>query len=406
MKLDWDSEIDTPATVVVIGGGLAGIEAALYARFLGYTVLLLESKKVGQSLARWGERGIDATWSEITSPLGLAALEAQGKTDLPTPDSRISYRQFVEKYVLPVARTDLLYESIQIYSRVRSISRLRCLPQENVPTKKLAELEFRVLIESQNRGEYTQLADIVLDCSGLGSLRNGLAQGGGLAIGESAHESKFLSGKLDCLGKKSQQFAGKHLILWGDSLEATSNAIDISELTRRSPGTRLTWVLPKRRVKPTNRFEFKGFPEFALAAGELVDCANPSVVTLDAWGIENLKYEDGQGWQLRLQIQDDESLDITGDEFLNCADTHPDWRATETLCSGPLLENASFEDSEDQDQRCGITNQPHYYVLGEKAWHGARHPFASLQSQIREAFALIGGRHDLDLYRTVKPKSA
>lgn len=402
--MDWDPEIDTPATIVVIGGGLTGIEAALYARFLGYTVLLLESKKVGQSLARWGDRLIDAAWGQITSPLGLAALQAQGKTDLPAAESRISYRQFVEKYVLAVARTDLLYDSIQINSRVHSVSRLRCLPQENVSVAKLSELEFRVLIESQNRGEYTQLADVVLDCSGLGSYRNGLAQGGGLAIGETALESKFLTGKWDFLGRKGQQFAGKHLILWGDNLEACANAVEISELTKLDNTTKLTWVLPKRRGKPAHRFEFDGFPEFAKAANDLVDCGNPSVVTLDAWGIENLQHEDGQGWQLRLQIQDDESLDIAGDLFLNCANVRADWRATETLSAGTLLNNGpSLDGEQNLGEQCGITQQPHYYVLGQKAWSGKRLPFASLQAQIRQAFALIGGRQDLDLYRTVKP---
>ncbi len=34
----WDPEVESPASIAVIGAGSVGIEAALYARFLGYNV--------------------------------------------------------------------------------------------------------------------------------------------------------------------------------------------------------------------------------------------------------------------------------------------------------------------------------------------------------------------------------
>ena len=44
--IDWDPEIDSPAAVVVVGAGPIGIETALYARFLGYDVQLIDHGKV------------------------------------------------------------------------------------------------------------------------------------------------------------------------------------------------------------------------------------------------------------------------------------------------------------------------------------------------------------------------
>ena len=112
--MDWDPEIDTPATIAIVGAGPVGVEAALYARFLGYFVMLFDSRRVGHRPLACGDQLLDQPWSDLTSPLGLAALAAQGTAgDLPAGDARISYRQYVEKYLIPVARTDLLYESVQ-----------------------------------------------------------------------------------------------------------------------------------------------------------------------------------------------------------------------------------------------------------------------------------------------------
>ena len=82
--LPWDPEIDTPATIAIIGAGPGGIEAALYARFLGYSVELYDQHRVCDSLRRWGQRPMSGTWCDLTSPLGLAALQAHGHP-LPEP---------------------------------------------------------------------------------------------------------------------------------------------------------------------------------------------------------------------------------------------------------------------------------------------------------------------------------
>ena len=48
----------------------------LYARFLGYEVSVFERSRVGHSLQRGGDSSLFATWRQLTSTLGLAALEA------------------------------------------------------------------------------------------------------------------------------------------------------------------------------------------------------------------------------------------------------------------------------------------------------------------------------------------
>ncbi len=51
-----------------------------------------------------------------------------------------------------------------------------------------------------------------------------------------------------------------------------------------------------------------------------------------------------------------------------------------------------------------LTLEPHYYVLGSKSYGLAHDRFTLAQGhqQIRQAFAIIGGRENLDLYSNIR----
>ncbi|MEO8268616.1 MAG: hypothetical protein ABI557_02780 [Aureliella sp.] len=404
MHIDWDPEIDTPATIAVIGAGPVGVEAALYARFLGYDVLLFDSRRVGHRQLAWGDRTLGQTWGELTSPLGLAALTAQG-TDNDFPSSggsgeepleqstHVSYRQYVEQYLIPVARTDLLYESVQVNSPVTSISRTSCGGDPSIANERRAEQEFRMLIDSRQRGEYTQLVDIVLDCSGL-ARPLGLASGGGLAIGESTAQAGMLSGRVDILGKHRGRLAGKHALLFGRDEEACGNAIDLAQLARAVPGTRATWILPKKfGDRDASFISPNAAAEFVATARKLADNEDidSPVVSLSAWGIEAVQVDTESGWRVRLQISEEETLDIQGAELINCQTTQCDWSFTQAL---PHVQRQGED---------GLTGEPNYYVLGQKAVGvDERCTMQQAFEQIKKSFARIGGRAGLDLYETVR----
>ncbi|MCA9131915.1 MAG: hypothetical protein KDA45_02120 [Planctomycetales bacterium] len=426
MQLEWDPEIDTPATIAVIGGGPVGVEAALYARFLGYSVLLLDAAKVGHRPLAWGASPLPLPWGEATSSLGLAALAAQTTAkDLPPAEQRVSYAEYVERYLLPLARTDLLYDAVHIHSPVRSVSRTSCGVDSPPSLERRAEQEFRLLIDSQQRGEYTQLADIVLDCSGVGPAQ-GLATGGGLAVGETGLWDALRLGKIDVLGKFRADFAGRHTLLFGSDAAACANALDFAQLVaaeqatpeqanpeqanpeqanpeQANPGlkntgqegaaqgeTRLTWVLPKRIGVQGNLLTVPrgDFAELERAAGQLIAAGDPRLVVLPAWGIETLARP--QQWAVRLQVGEDETLDLSCDELIHCGRPAADWSFTHGLITDA------------KGTHC-VTPEPHYYVLGQKALGPTQAcTFRDARQQIREVFALIGGREDLDLYQIVR----
>ncbi len=394
MSIDWDPEFDTPATIAIIGGGPVGVEAGLYARFLGYDVWLFDSVKVGHRQLAWGDQPLQQPFGSVTSSLGLAALAAQGTAgECPAPEASVTYREYVEKYLLPVARTDLLYDSVQIQSPVLSISRTGC--GNTTPIEQRAEQEFRVLIDSGQRGEYTQLVDIVIDCSGL-SQRSGLASGGGIAIGERACQQAMRTGKVDMLGKHRAKFAGRHALLFGRELSACANALELSRLAEQVEGTRVTWIVPKQLGQPElPLLDANCDAGFVSGVQGLLNNEHSAVVRLSAWGIEALQFDEAAGWMARLQVGDEETLEVRGDTFVNCHDATCDWSFAAGLVGVPSTVHA------------GVTAEPHFYVLGQKAV-GPDEPCTFEQGfeQIKRLFAIIGGRADLDLYETVRRHNA
>lgn len=393
--LPWEPAIDAPATVVVIGGGPVGIEAALYARFLGYSVLVLEQAKVGDSLLPWGDAPMGEDWNEVTTSLGLAALEAQ--QTLALPDARPTCRSFVEHYLLPVARTDLLHDGIHVHSRVVSVSRLGCPPNHELPVEIRAEREFRVMFDSRQRGHTTQIADIILDCSGMASRRCGLSSGGGLAANELDFVDRFLHGKIDVPGAARASCLGKHCLLWGNTYEAVCNAKELLSLAEEDDATRITWVIPKQLGQSSCRPAWPANTNGMQFETLLKDPPN-ALTQIDAWGIEAIQPQ-ADGWKLRLQTTEEETLDVSCDVFVNCASPLPDWRFAQPLAAQSLLNEAHAPDSP------SYCHEPHYYVLGQKSWGTETHCMKTAQAQIRQLFSRIGDRRELDLYSTVKPQN-
>ncbi|MCE9554874.1 MAG: FAD-dependent oxidoreductase [Planctomycetes bacterium] len=121
--------LDTPATIAIIGAGSVGIEAALYARFLGYDVQVFERGLVGADLLDDANEDHDSEdhrrpVGRCCSPLGLRALMAQDPNwSLPDLDTLWTPREFVENYLAPLSRTDLLDGHVVEQTEVTDVRR-------------------------------------------------------------------------------------------------------------------------------------------------------------------------------------------------------------------------------------------------------------------------------------------
>jgi len=154
--------VDTPASIAIVGAGPIGLEAALYARYLGYDVQIYERSPTAVSRLLESDRFV--TWREGISPLGIAALAAQTPGwQPPDPTATMTARELVQLYYSPLVHSDLLADCLRLRHEVLSIER-DVAPGDEPPDED--ELTgFRLRVRSIE-GERTDQADIVFDVSG------------------------------------------------------------------------------------------------------------------------------------------------------------------------------------------------------------------------------------------------
>ena len=114
--------IETPAKIAIIGAGPIGLEAALYARFLGYETELFERGSIAERF-RNSNTNMPAPFREISTPLALAAMEAQGDYEPPPEESVLTGGEFVDQYLAPLAKTDLIRGEIRTECEVVAVRR-------------------------------------------------------------------------------------------------------------------------------------------------------------------------------------------------------------------------------------------------------------------------------------------
>ena len=74
--------LDPPGSIAVVGAGALGIEAALYGRFLGYDVTLIEAAAVGHSMTDQARR----TVADVARSVSFSA----GVVGTPGPAGRLA----------------------------------------------------------------------------------------------------------------------------------------------------------------------------------------------------------------------------------------------------------------------------------------------------------------------------
>lgn len=418
--IDWDPEIDSPAAVVVVGAGPIGIETALYARFLGYDVQLIDHGKMAGNVLKWGHLKMFTPFHRNSTSLGLAALRAQEPDlKLPDPNAYLTGQQYVNEYLVPLAKTDLIYDGVHVHSRVVSISRVQSQRDDASSGDERGGDEFRILVDSKSRGPWTARADIVIDTTGNFSLPRGIAPGGGSPIEPVESEDVIKHAWLDVLGKHQDLLRDKHVLMYGNGLEAAHFAVAMEQLAKSHPQTKLSWVtLPDENGNPTLRdiscaavySPSHELSELQQQCHALLKGTSSSVVPIAAWGIERIDRIPNGTLNVTLLTGFEDTLQRSCDLLVRANGMKPQWDFVDALridrCShtdGPKGAAAIASSSGEQRSWTGeslLTTEPHYYVLGGKSF-GSRDGFLLQDGyqQIRSLFALIGGRADLDLYK-------
>src|SRR5438067_9482453 len=117
--------------IAVLGAGPIGLEAALYARRLGFPVTVYERGRVGEHVERWGHVRLFSPFGMNVTPLGREALRADDPNfEFPGDGECITGRKYVAAYLDPLAHTTALGDCLRLESQVLQVGRRGLLKED------------------------------------------------------------------------------------------------------------------------------------------------------------------------------------------------------------------------------------------------------------------------------------
>lgn len=413
--------IDTPAKIAIFGAGPLGLEAALYARFLGYEVAIYERGRVAENVLRWGHVRLFSPFAMNRSPLALAALQAQDAQYAPPDDDQLlTGRQWAEQYLVPLSKTDLLVDHLHLQCTVLSVGRHDVLKGDAPGDAHRADSPFRILLADAEGHERIESADVVIDTSGVYGNHNCLGQGGIPAIGEIPSRSHIEYELPDVLGSDRERYAGRHTLLIGGGYSAAATVVSLAKLAEEDASTRVTWItrreLNENNTGPLPRITDDRLAERDALAEQANRCAGDTVDHVTHWPgttVGAVTYDAATDC-FQVELHGTHAGSHSFDRIIANVGYRPDDQIYQELqvhqcyaSEGPMKLAASLlgqtsADCLDQtapDGQTLLNPEPNFYILGAKSYgRNSRFLFSIGLEQIRQLFAIIGDREDLNLY--------
>lgn len=416
--------VDTPARIAILGAGPIGLEAALYARYLGYDVDLYERGRAAENLLRWGHVRMFTPWQMNVTPLGLAALSAQDDAWRPPDDGAIlTGRELAEQYFLPLANSDLLVDGLHLGVDVLAVGRHGLLKSDMVEEDVRIDAPFRILLREADGQERLATAEVVIDASGTYGNHNWAGEAGIPAIGEWAAAEKIEYGLPDLIGAERENYAGKRVLLVGGGYSAATNAVALADLAASAPGAQITWITRLRAGA-----ESSGGP-IAIIAGDLLPernrlaqaanvlaAAGGPVVHWPETAIESIEPLAAGGFRVVLSGRHAGEIEV--DRIIANVGFRPDNRTYAELqvhecyaSGGPMKLAVALAKTPAADclaqasagPEALVNPEPDFYILGAKSFgRNSQFVLSKGHEQIRQLFSIIGDRADLDLYATAR----
>ncbi|HUY93408.1 MAG TPA: hypothetical protein VMV10_32075 [Pirellulales bacterium] len=413
--------VDTPARIAVLGAGPIGLEAALYARYLGYEVDLYERGRAAENLLRWGHVRMFTPWRMNVTPLGAAALSAQDDAWQPPDDEAISTgRELAEAYFVPLAHSDLLVDGLHTGVEALSLGRQGLLKQDLVDEEIRIDAPFRILLREAGGMERLATADVVIDATGTYGNPNWAGEAGIPALGELAAADKIEYGLPDLLGAEREKYAGRRVLLVGAGYSAATNAV---ALAASVPETQTTWITRLQSgslasdgpiaLVPDDRLPERD--RLARAANALAAAGKP-IMHWPATAIESIEPLADGGFRVMLSGQHAGEIEV--DRIIANVGFRPDNRIYAELqvpecyaSGGPMKLAAALAKAPSADclaqtsagPEALLNPEPDFYILGAKSYgRNSQFLLSKGHEQIRQLFSIIGDRADLDLYATAR----
>ena len=261
-------------SLVVVGAGPMGLEAALGALERGFAVTVLEKGRVGENLRRYGATRFFSPFAMNVSDRAKALLGVSA----PAGEALLTGEEMAERVLEPLARTPLLAGRIRTGHAVTAIGRAR-MTRRDLPGHPLrGERPFRILVETP-RGEEMMEADAVLDASGVYDRPAAVGVGGIPARGERALDGALIQ-RLDALQAALPGLAGKEVLLVGHGHSAAGALAAIASLP---DPPRVQWATRSPNRRPCVEVADDPLPERARVTAHANDLAGnpPAFLTVE-----------------------------------------------------------------------------------------------------------------------------
>ncbi|GAA1464474.1 FAD-dependent oxidoreductase [Microbacterium thalassium] len=231
--------------IVVIGAGPVGLAAAAHLIERGLDVTILEAgADAGASVREWGHTRFFSPWRYLVDPAARRLLEAAGWRH-PSPERMPTGAEFVERYLTPLAALPAIAERLRTGVRVTAVSREG---MDRTRTRGRAAAPFVVRTRTADGAIERLTARAVIDASGTWSTPNPLASDGLELEGIDEIRDAVTHALPDVLGRDRDRFAGRRTTVVGAGHSAANTLLDLVELARREPGTRVTWLIRNARA--------------------------------------------------------------------------------------------------------------------------------------------------------------
>lgn len=241
----WDLSIET-LPVAVIGAGPVGLAAAAHLVRRGLTPMLFEAgDAVGASLRDWAHVRMFSPWQHDIDPAAGELLNAAG-WDEPEPTELPTGGDLVARYLEPLATLPAIAPHLHFGARVTAITRAGL---DKVTTMDRDRTPFDIRWTDAAGTERRSLARAVIDASGTWTQPSPMGVDGLPVPGERALADRIAYGIPDVLGPERATYAGKSVLVVGSGHSAIHAALDLLQLSRSEPQTKVIWALRRNNIE-------------------------------------------------------------------------------------------------------------------------------------------------------------
>lgn len=351
--------VTTNLPVAVIGAGPIGLAAAAHLLERGLEPLVFEAgPAAGAAIEQWRHIRLFSPWRFNIDAAAARLLAASG-WEAPRPTALPLGGELVDSYLAPLAALPAISSRLHTGARVVAVTRQG---MDKTHSRGRDTTPFLLTVEHPGGDLREYLAAGVIDASGTWGTRNPLGTSGLPATGEAAAAGRISSALPDVLGRERARFAGRRVLVVGAGHSAANTLINLTELARIEPGTRILWaVRGASAAKVYGGGDADGLPARGQLGGRLRRLVEAGTVELHTgFGIAAITPA-AEG----VTVRSTEGRSLEADVVVPCTGFRPDLEILREL-------RLELDPAVEAPRELGPLIDPEYHSCGTVAPHGAR----------------------------------